>query len=94
MSALLLLGLFSLGACGPEHDWPRQCPSPNNDKVHYLHDTWDDRRLCATADIGCPSGTEYLTLRFPDRMQRHDCGCGCYGDMPDDWVPRGGDEPE
>lgn len=72
-----------LAACEPDHDWPRQCPNPNNPNVQYAHDTWAERDICATAEIRC-TGDDSLHARFPNRMQDHDCGCGCYGAIFDD----------
>jgi hypothetical protein len=72
-----------LAACEPDHDWPRQCPNPHDPEVQYMHETWAQRGDCQAIDFACPDG-EYLHARFPNRMQEHDCGCGCYGASFDD----------
>ncbi len=84
-------------ACDDDRGWPSGCPNPNNDRVHYYSYTWEaTKELCAgRTEYYCSPGTVPLHDRFPNRMARNDCGCGCYGDIPEDWADNAPpDQPE
>ena len=91
-AALLSLLASCAGNDGSgRQDWPQVCPNPSSNKVSYQHATWADRDVCHAIYFVCPDADEdgrgdYLSVEFPNQMERGDCGCGCFypsGDKPD-----------
>lgn len=72
----VLAVLIALTGCapvsGPRGDWPAECPHPGREGIEYLHDTWEDRGVCAAADFACEDGELYIAWGTDE-----DCGCGC-----------------
>ncbi len=74
--------VFGMSGCPDVVDgWPRECPSPLDERVEYAHATWEGRDLCRTSTWVCPEDAIGLRDEFP-RFVENDCGCGCYLSAP------------
>lgn len=58
--------------------FPAECPDPEDERVHYVHETWEERLQCPGMDFGCPEGAQKLYHKFDGSSFELECGCGCY----------------